>query len=288
MLGANGQLGKEFNFIAHSYEYLHFEFFSKLTLDIRDKHALEAVLNVGYDYVINCAAYTAVDLAETDAENCYAINADACRNIVNAIKGSTTRLVHFSSDYVYNSYNGFPIHEDDSTSPQGVYASSKLEGEQIIRASEVPALILRTSWVISSFGSNFVKTMIRLGSERSSINVVNDQYGAPTYARHLAHAVLDIITQVENNSDMSSAFNDTYNYANEGIVTWFDIAERIIKEYKFPCEVLPILTQDYPTKAKRPHWSVLSKRKIKERFNLEIPHWYTALRDCIAVLDSFN
>lgn len=282
VLGSNGQLGQEFTHISPSYEYIHFDFFSKQSLDISDPDQINTKLSqVNYDYIINCAAYTAVDKAESDAENCYAINTVACQNIVNAIQGSNTKLVHFSSDYVYHTYNGFPITEDDSTQPRGVYAASKLEGEQIIRASGVPSLILRTSWVISSFGHNFVKTMLRLGQEKSSINVVCDQYGAPTYARHLAKAVLDIITDVESNPTKLEAFNDTYNYANEGIVTWYDIADRIMKEKEFSCVVRPIPTTDYPTPASRPSWSVLSKQKIKASFNVEIPHWYEALKECI-------
>jgi dTDP-4-dehydrorhamnose reductase len=282
VLGANGQLGQEFKHIAPSYEYMHFTFYSKQDLDITDAEATSKELrNANYDYIINCGAYTAVDKAESDAENCYAINTNACKNITESIKDSKTKLIHFSSDYVYHTYGGFGLREDDQTHPQGVYASSKLEGEHIIRASSVPSLILRTSWVVSSFGHNFVKTMLRLGAEKTFINVVNDQYGAPTYARHLANVVLDIITQVENNPTLYNAFNDTYNFSNEGIVTWYDIAERIMKEKNYACAVNPIPTAEYPTPAKRPSWSVLSKHKIKEKFNVEIPHWYAALKECL-------
>ncbi len=281
ILGANGQVGQEFKHIGTSYEYFHFDFYSKQNLDISNQEEVRAVLDKNYDYVINCAAYTAVDKAESDAEACYAANTSACQNIVDALKGKDTKLVHFSSDYVYHTYTGFPIREEDSTKPQGVYATSKLEGEQIIRASSVPTLILRTSWVVSSFGHNFVKTMLRLGNEKSSVAVVNDQYGAPTYARHLAQTVLEIITQVAANPALLSAFDETYNYANEGIVTWYDIADRIMKEKGLSCLVHPIPTSDYPTPAARPGWSVLSKHKIKEQFNIEIPHWYSALKECL-------
>ncbi|MBK8346184.1 MAG: dTDP-4-dehydrorhamnose reductase [Saprospiraceae bacterium] len=289
ILGSNGQLGQEFRFISASYEFVHFDFYSRQVLDIADADRLKNLLaEHHYDYIINCAAYTAVDKAESEAEACYAINAEACRNITNAIQDTETRLVHFSSDYVYHTYTGFPIREEDTTDPQGVYAQSKLEGEQIIRASGVPALIIRTSWVISSFGHNFVKTMLRLGSEKPSLNVVNDQYGAPTYARHLAQAVLDIITQVENNDELVPAFDDTYNYANEGIVTWYDIADRIMNEKVLPCVVHAIPTSDYPTPASRPHWSVLSKHKIKTTFDLEIPHWYLAVKECLAAIQEMG
>lgn len=283
VLGADGQLGQEFRYLASSYEFLAFDFYSKKLLNIEDKTALKDILNSeNFDYVFNCAAYTAVDKAESEVEKCYAINTQACETIVDTLSGLQTRLVHFSSDYVYHTYSGFPLTENDVTSPKGVYAKSKLEGEQIIRKSKTPSLILRTSWVFSSFGHNFVKTMLRLGSEKSVISVVNDQFGAPTYARHLAVAVLDIITTIETNPNLIHAFNETYNFANEGFVSWYDIAVRIMAEGGLECAVNPISTQEYPSRAERPSWSVLSKNKIKERFSLEIPHWFRALKECIS------
>ena len=281
ILGADGQLGQEFRYLAFEYEFMSFKFYSKTSLDITDVEAVKEVLKAGnFDYVINCAAYTSVDKAESEIEKCYAINTIACGNIVNALSQLNTRLIYFSSDYVYHTYSGFPLHENDATSPRGVYAKSKLEGENLIRGSKVPTLILRTSWVISSFGNNFAKTILRLGNEKSTISVVNDQFGAPTYARHLALAVLDIITAVDTDSGLTMAFDATYNFANEGIVTWYDIADRIIKDEGLKCIVNPISTGDYPTAAQRPAWSVLSKNKIKETFLLEIPHWYRALQEC--------
>jgi dTDP-4-dehydrorhamnose reductase len=285
VLGADGQLGQEFRFLAPSYEFLSFSFFGRSTLDITDEAQLNAVFrSVDYDYVINCAAYTAVDKAESESDVCFAINTTACSNIVQALAGLNTRLIHFSSDYVYHTYNGFPLHENDMVSPKGVYARSKWEGEEIIRQSNVPALILRTSWVISSFGHNFVKTMLRMGAEKSSLSVVNDQYGAPTYARHLAQAVLDIITSVVSDEALQNKFCGTYNYANEGVVTWYDIANTIMKIAELSCDVKPIPTDDYPTPARRPRWSVMSKNKIKTTFSLEIPHWYSALKECVEAI----
>lgn len=284
--GSNGQLGQEFKHISTEYENIEFDFYTKQTLNISDPKMVHDIFyNKTYDYIINCAAYTAVDKAESDIENCYAINTKACQYITDAIKGSNTKLVHFSSDYVYHGYDGFPLKESDPTSPKGIYAASKLEGEQIIRASGVPTLILRTSWVISSYGHNFVKTMVRLGAEKETLNVVNDQYGAPTYARHLAKAVLEIIAQTESNHDLQY-FNDTYNYANEGLITWYDLADRIMKEKKLNCRIHPIPSTEYPTPAMRPHWSVLSKHKIKSNFNLEIAHWYDAIKECLEKIDS--
>lgn len=287
ILGAEGQVGREFQHIAATFEYINFVFYSKKDVDITHFESLERSIGQNqFDYVINCAAYTAVDKAEDEVEKCHAINALACINLIQALQGTKTKLVHFSSDYIYHTYSGFPLREEDETSPQGVYAKSKLEGELILRKSNVPCLILRTSWVISSFGHNFLKTMIRLGHEKPQITVVNDQYGAPTYARHLANVVLDIITMVHNDDTSGASFNDTYNFSNEGIVTWFDLAQRIMLESGLNCTVLPVMTKDYPSKAVRPNWSVLSKDKIKQKFGVEIQHWYVAIKECLAAISA--
>lgn len=287
VLGAGGQMGQEFRYLAPSYEYCTFYFFDRKKADISDSQSIKNIIDtIKPDYLINCAAYTAVDKAETETKLCYEINTVSCKIITDAIKESQTKLVHFSTDYVYHIYHGFPLSETDETTPKSTYAKSKLEGEKIIRNAGVPALILRTSWVISSFGHNFAKTMMTLGKEKSTLNVVCDQYGAPTYARHLATSVLDIITLVEAQPEFLPSFNDTYNYANEGIITWYDIASQIMKEKNLSCTIRPIQTSGYPTAAVRPKWSVLSKHKIKEKFNLEIPHWYQALKECLEAIEN--
>jgi len=282
VLGANGQLGREFAHIGPSYEYCHFHFAAKSQVNIHDSSSLSAIMEeIKPDYVINCAAYTAVDKAESEADLCFETNAYACRSICEAVKTSGSRLVHFSSDYVYHSYNGFPLLETAPTEPRGVYARSKLEGEKIIRESGVPALILRTSWVVSSFGHNFVKTMLRLGREKSTLNVVSDQYGTPTYARHLATAVMDILLLTESDADKAELFNETYNYSPEGIISWYDLASTIMELAGLDCKVMPIPTSAYPTPAVRPHWSVMSKKKIRQSFDLETEHWRTGIRQCL-------
>lgn len=286
VIGANGQLGQTFRQISGQYKDYIFDFFDKDELNLLDKNVIDTILNQkNYHYIINCAAYTAVDKAESEPELCYAINARACEYITEAIEGKNVRLIHFSTDYVYHQYDGFPLKEHLLPKPQGIYAKSKLEGENIIRKSGIPALIIRTSWVISPFGHNFVKTMLKLGAEKTSIKVVDDQYGAPTYAKDLAIAVMDIIHQVQNNPELVSTFNNTYNYANEGFVTWYDIATQIMQEKSLNCVVLPIASKDYPTAAKRPNWSILSKHTIKEKFNLSIPHWYASLKSCLEEAD---
>lgn len=282
VLGANGQLGQTFRQISENLSGFSFDFFDKSNLDILDKDTLrKALLDVGYKYVINCAAYTKVDLAESEPDLCIAVNVTAVKHLTEIMEGTEMRLVHFSSDYVYHQYNGFPLIETDTLNPQSVYAKSKADGEMIIRNSKVPALILRSSWIISPYGHNFVKTMVRLGQTRDSIHVVNDQLGAITYATDLAKTVMAIIEKVESRKEMLTAFNDTYNYANEGITSWFDIATAIMKLKSLPSKVVPISTRDYPTAAARPQWSVLSKKKIKTRFNIEVPHWHTSLKTCL-------
>jgi dTDP-4-dehydrorhamnose reductase len=285
ILGADGQVGKEFRNLHQSYEYMSFDFFSKTDCDITNEESVKTALNIEeYDYVINCAAYTAVDKAESDQEKCFLINAAACKYICNAILGRPIRLVHFSSDYVYHTFNGFPLRETDSTEPVGIYAQSKLEGENTIRACAVEALILRTSWVVSSFGHNFVKTMLGLGKEKSELRVVNDQLGTITYARHLAVAVLDIITSMTSEHVDKDIFNQTYNFSSEGITSWYDIANEIMKGAELNCRVLPVSTSAYPTAAVRPQWSVMAKNKIREAFGLEIPHWHKALKECMEAI----
>lgn len=282
VLGANGQLGQEFRYLSSENKDIDFVFFGRDEVDICSEGDVHRIIDENKpNYVINCAAYTAVDKAETEVDQCFSINRDACATITNVLKGKDIKLIHFSSDYVYNSYTGFPIKEDDNKNPQSVYATSKLEGENIIRASEVPTLIIRTSWVVSSFGHNFVKTMKKLGAEREQLNVVNDQYGAPTYARHLAKSVIDIIIKVTENPSLEPQFNDTYNYANEGLITWYDLASQVMKLAGSSCKVSPIPTSAYPTPASRPLWSVMSKQKIKHNFGIEIPHWYTAVKECM-------
>lgn len=285
VLGSNGQLGQEFKHLASNIRDIHFDFFDRGQLDILDKDRLDQVfLKNTYDYVINCAAYTAVDKAESDKDLCYAINTEACENLAQCLLNTKSKLVHFSSDYVYHSVTNSPIDEDDIKSPRGVYAKSKLEGENAIRRSGIPCLILRTSWVISSYGHNFVKTILRLAHERPLLQVVDDQIGAPTYARDLASAVIDIVLQVHHRPELLPAFNDTYNYSSIGHVSWFDIARYIVKYTSLDCEVHPIPSKDYPTPAVRPPWSVLSKHKIQAQFGLNIKKWDEALVDCLVAI----
>lgn len=285
VLGASGQLGQEFQFLESLVPDWSFDFFNSENLDITDKSVLKKQFSDGsYNYVINCAAYTAVDKAEGEPEKCNSVNVLACQYICEALLHTNTRLIHFSTDYVYNNGVREPMGEDSPTTPVSVYGKTKLEGEKIIRNNPIPCLIIRTSWVISSFGHNFVKTMIRLGRERKVIQVVCDQKGAPTYARHLAKAVMEIIQKTEHGVNSPRDFNQTYNFANTGQTTWFGVASEIMKKTASHCEVHPIPSSEYPTPARRPLYSVMSMDKIQNTYGIHIPHWKTGLNECLSQL----
>jgi len=284
--GSNGQLGREFRALVANRERLEgadrYYFTDKETLDITDKAAVEHfVQENSIDTVINCAAYTAVDKAEEDVELAYLVNRDAVRNLAEVAKAYGVQLIHISTDYVFDGTSHTPLCETDAVNPQGVYAKSKLEGEEAIREiAPKGAMIIRTSWIYSSMGHNFVKTMLRVGSERNEIRVVCDQIGTPTYARDLARAILTII-ESDNKYDEVK----TYHYSNEGNCSWYDFAQAIFEIAQVDCKVKPISTHEYPTPAKRPSYSVLNKDTIKQEYNLEIPYWRDSLKSCISLLD---
>jgi len=231
------------------------------------------------DIILNCAAYTAVDKAEDDALNADKINHIAVQTLAQLSKDKNIKLIHISTDYVFNGENFKPYTEDDTTNPNGVYGKTKLDGENaMIEISPLNSIIIRTSWVYSSFGANFVKTMLRLGKERDSLGVIFDQVGTPTYARDLAKAILDILPKIKN-TDVA-----IYNYSNEGVLSWYDFSKEIMRMAKIKCEINPIETKDYPTPATRPHYSLLNKSKIKEEFAISIPYWKDSLKECLQIL----
>lgn len=285
--GSNGQIGQELQFLASQFPDFHFHFVSRNKLDITDKTLINNLFNLQkIDYCINCAAYTAVDKAESEPELAYHINVRGVKNLAEACKNTGATLIHFSSDYVYHTAQNTPFQEDDPTSPQSVYAKTKLEGEAAAQAVATDVMIIRTSWVYSSFGHNFVKTMLRLGAERPELHVVFDQVGTPTYARDLAKAVLEIISKVAENQVDRSLLRGVYHYSNEGVCSWYDFALAIFEMSNIDCKVQPIESMDYPTPAARPPYSVLNKAKIKSTFDLEIPHWRTSLVHCLEVLNA--
>ena len=274
--GSNGQLGSDIKELSIDYKY-NFYFTDRDTLDISNPHAItEFVNNNNINTIINCAAYTAVDKAESDIENADKINHLAVKYLAQISKEKNIKLIHISTDYVFDGKNHMPYVETDITNPNGVYGQTKLDGEKAMQEiNPENSIIIRTSWVYSSYGANFVKTMLRLGKEKEQLGVIFDQVGTPTYAGDLAKAILDIISNIKNGKV------EIYNYSNEGVLSWYDFAKEIMHMTKSTCQVNPIETIEYPTPAKRPHYSLLNKSKIKKEFNITIPYWKDSLDECL-------
>ena len=283
--GSNGQLGQEFQSLVSNQAYSdkQFYFTDRNSLDITNKEALTLFIEKNkIDTIVNCAAFTAVDDAENQETLAYKVNAEAVQYMAELAVEKAIRLIHISTDYVFDGTSHTPLSEDDITNPQGIYGKSKQAGEEaILKANPKGAMIIRTSWVYSSYGHNFVHTMLRLGKERKQLNVVCDQIGTPTYARDLARAILSILEKGIEVSDTVSI----YHYSNEGNCSWYDFAQAIFEISNVDCKVEPIGTDAYPTPAKRPSYSVLNKEKIKKEQALKIPYWRDSLRSCISLLE---
>lgn len=277
--GANGQLGSEIKELSNNFEANYF-FTDRDSLDITDKNSLSSYIQTNHiDTIINCAAYTAVDKAESDIENADKVNHLAVKYMAEIAKDKNIKLVHVSTDYVFEGKNYKPYTEDDTVSPNGVYGSTKLEGEKALQEiNPKNSIIIRTSWVYSSYGANFVKTMLRLGKEKEQLGVIFDQVGSPTYAKDLAQTILEILPKIDNGNV------EIYNYSNEGVLSWYDFAKEIMRMAKLECKVNPIETKEYPTPATRPHYSLLNKAKIKKTFNIKIPYWKDSLDECLKKL----
>lgn len=275
--GANGQLGSEIQELKSEYANYAFFFTDIHNLDLTDHKAVRRFIeDKDIQIIINCAAYTAVDKAETELEINEALNHLAVKNVAAIAKENDIKLIHISTDYVFDGTNDKPYTETDVPNPQSVYGSTKLAGEQaMLKINPKNSVILRTSWVYSSFGNNFVKTMLRLAKEHETLNVVADQFGSPTYAHDLAKAILDILPKIKNDKVA------IYHYANHGICSWYEFAKAIFKIKDIQMRVKPIPTDQYPTAAKRPPYSVLDTSKIKNNFRLSIPKWEQSLRACL-------
>ena len=270
--GASGQLGRTLKDVVQNETDLEFVFKSSHELDITDFDAVHGELSSSdYAYCVNCAAFTNVDLAETDTDKAKLVNVTGARNLALNCKDSGTVLIHISTDFVFDGYLNVPYREGDIARPIGFYGDTKYKGERAIINNLDEHFILRTSWLYSEHGNNFMKTMIRLGTERDELSVVYDQVGTPTYARDLAKAVLTIIKA-------HSIDYGVYNYSNDGVASWYDFAKAIFDGFGIEIALHPILSEQYPTPAERPKYSVLDKSKIKETFNLEIPHWKDSLQ----------
>lgn len=275
--GANGQLGQSLKFIAGKYPEIDFVFCDSKTVDITQKEGINLVFNkVKPDFCINTAAYTAVDKAESEPEKAFEINVIGVKNLAEVCLDFKTKLIHVSTDFVFDGAKKTPYTEDDYTNPKSVYGQTKLDGEKAVQAVLKDYFIVRTSWVYSQFANNFMKTMLRLGAEREHLSVVDDQIGTPTNAVDLAEALIKIIK-----SDKKAY--GIYNFSNEGSCSWFDFAKKIFEINKVTIDLQPIPTTQFPTPAERPKFSVLDKTKIKTVFGIAIETWDESLNKTIKI-----
>jgi dTDP-4-dehydrorhamnose reductase len=285
--GANGQLGKELRILSSSFPHFDFIFLSREDLPI---HHFELVRNSfkAYhpQYCINCAAFTNVDKAESEKELAFQVNGEAVGVLAAICKEYKTKLIHISTDYVFDGTAGSPYKEDSPTNPVNTYGESKLIGEQQALQFNSDAIIIRSSWVYSEFGKNFVKTMLKLMSGKEEINVVNDQVGSPTYAADLAETILKIITFNTQHSTLN--IQGLYHFSNDGVISWYDFAIAIKELSGFSCKINPISTSQFPTPAKRPAYAVLDKTKIQKKFKIELKDWKESLNICLHKIKKHN
>ena len=276
--GCNGQLGNEMQLLEKSDNANTYFNTDVAELDITDVEAInEFVEQHQIDGIVNCAAYTAVDKAEANQDICQLLNAEAPAYLASAIEKRGGWMIQISTDYVFDGTNHTPYKEDEDTCPNSVYGRTKLVGEFNVLKLCSRSMVIRTAWLYSTFGSNFVKTMIRLGREKTQLGVIFDQIGTPTYARDLANAIMTIIGK--------GIKPGIYHFTNEGVTSWYDFTLAIHRLAGISqCKVLPLHTSEYPTAATRPPYSVLDKTKIKETYNIEIPHWESSLKECIEQL----
>ena len=278
VIGSDGQLGLEFQKISNSCNSLSWFFSTIKTLDLLKLDSISSFLNdIKPSVIINCAAYTSVDKAETESELADIINYKAVDIISNWTSDNNKKLIHFSTDYVFDGLSQTPLNENSFTNAVNEYGLSKLKGEQVCLLNDPTSIIIRTSWLYSSFGNNFVKTMIELMKKNKSIKVVNDQIGSPTYAYDLAKVIVEIIMYHKTESGL-------FHYSNEGEISWFEFARSIRELYKLDCEIIGVSSKEFKTLAKRPKYSLLNKSKIKTTFNLEIPNYKQSLKNCIEII----
>ncbi len=277
--GAYGQLGNEIKLQSKDYPGWQFVFTDVDSLDITDEEAVKQYfLANNFDFVINCAAYTAVDKAESDFDTAQKVNALAPKLLAKYSKSIGAKLIHVSTDYVFAGDAHLPYQETDAVAPNGAYGKTKLEGEQNCQTENSETVIIRTAWLYSAFGNNFVKTMLRLGKEKEELGVVFDQVGSPTYAADLAAAILKV-------AGSGKFVPGIYHYSNEGVASWYDFSKAIFELTGIDCKVNPVLSENFPTPAKRPAYSVLNKSKIRDTFDLDIPYWRDSLKICIKQLE---
>jgi dTDP-4-dehydrorhamnose reductase len=271
--GSNGQLGSEFRYLAANYPNHNFIFTDIEELDITDFQSVRIFFQENsFNFCVNCAGYTAVDQAEDEPEKAFLLNADAVENLSKSCEESNVRLIHISTDYVFDGAAKRPYRENDPVSPQSVYGLSKLKGEDAVLEYSSSAIIIRTAWLCSRFGKNFVKTILKLGAERAELSVVDDQLGSPTFTEDLAKAILEMIGKPGKPES-----SEIYHYSSMGNISWFIFAKEIMDIAGLDCKIIPIKTSEYPTRAKRPAYSVLDKSKIIHDYGIEIPEWKLSL-----------
>ncbi len=279
--GTNGQLGNEIKQIAGNFSSFDFLFTTREDLPIENMDALKNFFEKQQvHYCINCAAYTAVDKAEEQRDQAFLINAEAVAALASICSDHQTKLIHISTDYVYDGSRHEPLTEENAVAPLNVYGWSKLRGEELILNRYPSSLIIRTSWVYSSFGNNFVKTIIRLCKEKDKLNVINDQFGSPTYAADLAAVIIKFIEEAEN----YKSYSGIVNYSNNGTTSWYEFALAIKSCIHTNCEIFPVPSSQYKTAAIRPAYSILDTSKIKAMLNLKIPFWKDSLGKCLEIL----
>lgn len=276
--GANGQLGQSLQYVAENYPDIDFVFCNSIDLDITNSENCETIFEkTKPNFCVNTAAYTAVDKAESEPQKAELINITGAKNLAEACKKHNTKLIHISTDFVFDGTNSIPYLETDITNPTSVYGQTKLDGEKVIQEIWKKHIIIRTSWVYSQFGNNFLKTMLRLGQERDTLSVVNDQIGTPTNAVDLANVILQIISQQNLQSKIVNLQSKIFHFSNLGQCSWYDFAKKIFEINNINIDLKPIPTASYPTPAKRPSYSVLDKTKITKTFGIEIKPWEKSL-----------
>lgn len=284
--GANGQVGNELQHLAAAIPEWEFVFTDYQELDITDKSAVLDFFNQHqFSYCLNCAAYTAVDKAESEPDRAMLLNVTGVEHLAAACAQHGAFFIQLSTDYVYHNAQNTPFKEDDAVKPQSVYARTKYGGDLAALSLNPASMVIRTSWVYSSFGHNFVKTMLRLGKERPELGIIFDQIGTPTYARDLAAVMLKTIDSLEQGQVERQTMTGVFHYSNEGVTSWYDFALAIFEMRGISCHVKPIETKDYPTPATRPPFSLLNKGKIKAALKIEIPHWRESLKACLHLIE---
>jgi len=283
IIGGEGQLGSSFKELIKNNDFANFKITTIDQLDLSQEENIENYLSsTDFDYIINCTAYTAVDKAETDISTAHLINALAPQWLAKYAAKKKAGIIHISTDYVFDGTGNMPLTPETKTNPNSVYGKTKLEGEKLVSQENDKHIIIRTSWLYSPYGNNFVKTMLAQAEKKSEVNVVYDQIGTPTLASDLAYAILSILKQVKENKTMF--IPGIYHYSNLGICSWFDFAQMIFKFSNLPIKVNPIRSSEFKTAANRPAYSVMDSSKLRDTFNIEIPYWTDSLKKCLKIL----